>query len=383
MVSALVREQAGTLDVPLAPLLARADPVELTTTLLRARVYPPLAAQLLEYPGLELPSWFAERAEQARTVARHRGLFQHVLLERATAVLRERDIPVVPLKGTAMAEALYGDLGSRESADLDLLVEPGRLDETVTALTSLGWTENRLAVPERGLPALHRVLEHPTHPPIEVHWRVHWYEDSFAAQALRRASSTEQGWLRLAPADELATLLLFLARDGLAGLRQVVDLAAWWGALGQPGQTGPDLRLLADRHPELEPSLTVAARWAESRAGLEPGWMLEPARPALGPPAPGAPAGQPVAGGQRAPGGRRGLADRRAAGTPRAGRRVRPPPADAAEQRDHHAPARAGGCLAVRALLAARAGHGIRVAARYVLALPTIVTGKRRAARQR
>ena len=382
MVSALVRERAGTLDVPLAPLLAQADPVELTTTLLRARVYPPLATQLLESPGLELPSSFAERAEQARTVARHRGLFQHVLLEQTTAVLRERDIPVAPLKGTAMAEALYGDLGARESADLDLLVEPDRLDETVATLTSLGWTENRLAAPDRGLPVLHRVLEHPTHPPIEVHWRVHWYEDSFAAQALRRASSTAQGWLRLAPADELATLLLFLARDGLAGLRQVVDLAAWWGALGQPGQTGQDLRLLADRHPELEPSLTVAARWAESRAGLEPGQMLgrhgrlsAPQRLALrlaNPWLDGS--GQQVDAevslidGLLAPRGQAGAFARR---------RLMPPSNETIMRQPALAHA------SRPRLLAARAGHGIRVATRYLLALPTIVTRKRRVARQR
>lgn len=382
VVSALVREQAGSLDVPLGPLLARADPVALTTLLLRARVFPPLAARLLDAPDADPPVWLTDRAEQARTVARHRGLFQQALLLQATAVLAGRDIPVAPLKGTTMAESLYGDLGARESADLDLLVEPDRLDEAVDALTSLGWAENRLAAPERGLPVLHRVLEHPDKPPIEVHWRVHWYEESFAGLALRRAAVTEQGWLRLAPPDELATLLLFLARDGLAGLRQVVDVAAWWRALGRPQTTGLDTRRLADRHPALEPSLTVAARWAESWAGLQPGSLMArrgrltaPQRLALRLANPWlAGEGQQVDAevslidGLLAPRGQAAAFARR---------RLAPPARETIMRRPTLASASAP------KLLAARVGHGARVAARYLLAVPTVLTGHRRVARQR
>ena len=38
---------------------------------------------------------------------------------------------------------------------------------------------------------------------------------------------------RPAPADELAALLLYYARDGFAGLRLAADIAAWWDANGR------------------------------------------------------------------------------------------------------------------------------------------------------
>src|SRR4029079_8012665 len=102
---------------------------------------------------------------------------------------------------------------------------------------AVGWRERRRGrerdtLRRARLPRLHRELFHETLPPLELHWRIHWYEESFAAAALARAQPTNEGWRRLQPADELASLLLFLARDGFAGLRQTVDVAAWWAALG-------------------------------------------------------------------------------------------------------------------------------------------------------
>jgi hypothetical protein len=61
--------------------------------------------------------------------------------------------------------------------------------------------------------------------------------------------------------------LLILARDGFAGLRQTVDVAAWWASLGSDG-TAPDVRAIADAHPEVERALVTAARHAEDLADL-------------------------------------------------------------------------------------------------------------------
>ncbi len=374
-VAVLLRAQAGMPVPALAPLVDQADPVDLMTTLLRARVLAPLAGQLVDDQSVRLPGWFTQRAEHTRTAARHRGLLQSALLDRALGALVERGIPVAPLKGTTLAEWLYGDLGARESSDLDLLVHPGRMDDAVIALKALGWHENRLAAPRSGLPPLHRVLEHPTYPPIEVHWRVHWYEDAFADRALDRGIATADGWLRLAPADELATLLLFLARDGFAGLRQVVDLAAWWRVMGKT-DTGNQVRALAVDHPELVPSLGASARWAESWIGLDAGTLMaapdrlsarQQAALRLANPW-GAGSGHQVDAdvslidGLLAPPGQAAAFVRR---------RLAPPAHETIMRRpalQNASPAR---------LAAARAGHGLRVAARYVLALPTMLTGRR------
>jgi Uncharacterised nucleotidyltransferase len=238
---------------------------------------PTLGGPLLDQPEIELPKQAVERIRAARARARQRGLFNHGITQGLTAALGRLEIPVVPLKGATLADTVYGDIGARESADIDLLVRVDDLDRAVAVTEEQGWREPEL-LRAAGRPRLHRELFHEKLPPLEVHWRVHWYEESFAPAALARAQPTADGWARLQPPDELAFLLLFLARDGFAGLRQTIDVAAWWAALGQPGETAAGLHAIADAHPELDRALIAAARHVEEVAGISPGGLVGDAR---------------------------------------------------------------------------------------------------------
>jgi hypothetical protein len=234
------------------------------------RLVPTLGGPLLEAAQPELPAHVVERIQAARLRARTRGLLHHDLTRRLTVALSERGIPVAPLKGAELAEAVYGDIGARQSSDIDLLVPLAELDRAVEVAESHGWREPEL-LRAAGRPRLHRELFHATLPPLELHWRVHWYEDSFAGAALARARASDEGWLRLQPADEVAFLLLFLARDGFAGLRQTVDVAAWWAALGEGETTPARVRAVANAHPRLKRALMAAASHVENVAALPPG----------------------------------------------------------------------------------------------------------------
>lgn len=255
-----------------ARLAAAADPGALYRLLARQRLLVTLGAQLIDDPKGSWPQWFVTRVAASRTQARHRGLLHQALTERVAKAFAGEGIRLVPLKGAILAEALYGDLGARDSSDLDLLVAPEHLDRAVTLLKALGWLEHDFGEEPAGqLPVLHRELYHPGLPPVEVHWRVHWYEASFAREAFGRAAATDAGWLRLQPADELAFLLLFLARDGLTGLRQALDVAAWWGANGADPNVLTGVRAVAERNPALAPALRAAARFATEVADLPAG----------------------------------------------------------------------------------------------------------------
>jgi hypothetical protein len=84
-------------------------------------VLPIVYKSLLE-SGVEMPAFFADAARESRISAEDRASeLEHLLADFA-----EQDIEVLPLKGPAMAAALYGDLALRQSVDLDLLVN--RLD---------------------------------------------------------------------------------------------------------------------------------------------------------------------------------------------------------------------------------------------------------------
>jgi hypothetical protein len=233
---------------------------------------------LIEDSELELPDRAAQRIRDVRKRARQRGLLDHALTKRLTDELGRQGVAAVPLKGAALADAVYGDIGARQSSDIDLLVRLPDLAQAVAVAERQGWREPDL-LRNADVPTLHRELFHAELPPLELHWRVHWYEESFADAALARARMTDDGWLRPAPEDEIAFLLLFLARDGFAGLRQVVDVAAWWAALGRPGETARAVRAAEDSHPELAPALAAAARYAERIAGIPEGSLKGGAAP--------------------------------------------------------------------------------------------------------
>ena len=60
--------------------------------------------------------------------------------------LETSGVPVIPLKGVALAESIYGDSALRVCADLDVLIQPNHLLECLTLLRSSGY-QDRLAAP--------------------------------------------------------------------------------------------------------------------------------------------------------------------------------------------------------------------------------------------
>jgi hypothetical protein len=132
-----------------------------------------------------------------------------------------------------------------------------------------------------GLPDLHVELDQPRLPAVELHWRVHWYESGFSAAALARSEPEADGIRRARPADELAMLLLFFARDGFYGLRNAADIAAWSDRHGLADSAGGVLDEHAARYPEIGPALRSAALTAERHAGVPAAALLSDAE-ALG-----------------------------------------------------------------------------------------------------
>ncbi len=293
LIVSLVHTVAGGTE-PSPEAVQSADPVTLMRTLEHLRAVPVLAPPLVARHGDLLPAWFRDRVATTRQVSQRAGLLHHALTDKLAAALAERNVPTMPLKGVTLAETVHGDLGARVSHDIDLLVEPEHLDAATATLRGLGWWENTFTAPRRGLPLLHRVLHHEAHPPVELHWRVHWYENSYSTEALRRALLTADGWLRAQPRDELAFLLLFLARDGFAGWRQIVDVAAWWRSVGATRPTGHELRQVAAALPRWHRRWRPQPRWpsswsaaARQPAGPDAAFELHPSGWRCGWPTPG------------------------------------------------------------------------------------------------
>jgi Uncharacterised nucleotidyltransferase len=212
---------------------------------------------------------FAREVYQALGAGRRHGTFLQMTAQRVTAMLEREGIVAMPLKGPQLSELLYGDPGRRLSGDVDLLVDPERLTDAVAVVERLGYQRPTDFVYPSGLPQLHYALLHPQDelPPIELHWRVHWYEDRFARERLLpRADKAPAGW-RPAPAAELACLLLFYARDGFVDLRLAADLAAWWDVYGTGVGKGEIEEIMAC-YPALARALTASLLVSETVVGL-------------------------------------------------------------------------------------------------------------------
>lgn len=68
------------------------------------------------------------------------ALKQAAELTRIIAVFSCHEVDPIPLKGVFLAHQLYGELGLRQSGDIDLLVRPDDLEKACTILESEGYT---------------------------------------------------------------------------------------------------------------------------------------------------------------------------------------------------------------------------------------------------
>ena len=251
-----------------ARLMVEIDWQRLVETLRRRKLLTILGPRVLELAGGSAGGGLAEAVEQALEAGRRRGAMLQLISLRAIALLADAGIRCAPLKGPLLGEAIYGDPGRRLSGDIDLLVAPEQLQAAVEVVRKLGYGAPTDHIQECGLPLLHFVLTHERGelPPVELHWRVHWYERAFAGERLLPPSQVAVDW-RPAPADELAALLLFYARDGFVGLRLASDLGAWWDVYGAELPAG-GLEELLRAYPALARVLPTAARVAERVVGL-------------------------------------------------------------------------------------------------------------------
>jgi hypothetical protein len=257
-----MRERAGR-------LAAEVDWPRLGETLRLRKLLPTLGPRIVELAGVRARDDFTAEVEQAIASGRRQGAFLQLISQRLMAALADAGICSAPLKGPLLGEAIYGDPGRRLSGDIDLLVSPEQLNAAVEVVRGFGYGAPREHVDGRGLPLLHFALAHERGelPPVELHWRVHWYERRFAHERLLAPDESRSGGWRPAPADELAALLLFYARDGFVELRIAADLGAWWDAFG--GELAPGaLDELLELYPELGRVIPVALTAAEMVVGL-------------------------------------------------------------------------------------------------------------------
>jgi hypothetical protein len=246
--------------------LEHADYAWLARELANRRLLPLIGSRTVEAAPDLVPASFRDAVSAARAAARAHGMGLEVATARLVTALERTGIRVLALKGPHLANDAHGDLGLRETSDVDLLVDAGRIEDAVEVLNAHGYSPPTDVRRPNGLPDLHFELHHESQPSVDLHWRVYWYERAFSERLIARAERGRDGLLRAQPDDLVASLLLFYARDGFHGIRMAADIAGWWdrhGAALAPGF----LAAHATSFPQLAPALSAAATAVEQVTG--------------------------------------------------------------------------------------------------------------------
>jgi hypothetical protein len=270
--AAATRERRAAERSRLGQLVRAVEWTVLAEQLAHARLLPTLGPRIAELAGEEASAEFGDAASAAVQACRRQDALLLLIGQQVIEALGARDIAAAALKGPGLGEELHGEAGRRLSSDIDLLVPAARLREAVAVAAELGYEQPTDPVEENGLPLLHFAMPHGELPAVELHWRIHWYEDRFAAERLLPPAGAGGGW-RPEPVDRLIALLLYYARDGFSGMRQATDLAAWWDRFGN-GLAGGELEARLTTYPQLRAAVGAAARVADHTVGLPSAHLL-------------------------------------------------------------------------------------------------------------
>jgi hypothetical protein len=193
-----------------------------------------LGSRALELAPESVDQLLRSGVRDAMRQTRLRALALDTTLRRIVQALEGSGIPVLPLKGTMLADRVHGDPGLRPTTDVDVLVPRAQIGAAVETLRALGYPAPEDPMWVENLPEMHYTFMDSGAVPIrvELHWRVHWSERGFSDELFRASAEVSDGLRRAEPAHELALLLLIYARDSLYGPRVVTDIAAWWDRLG-------------------------------------------------------------------------------------------------------------------------------------------------------
>jgi hypothetical protein len=134
----------------------------------------PLVTYNLTTNGLfpQVPKTYSERLNQAYNGSLYRNLILSTELENVLAAFSKKEIAVIVLKGTVLAEQLYGNPGLRTVTDMDILVRPEEITSADSLLLEMGYTKliNEPAI----VHPFHDVYQKRAIMPffIELHWNL-------------------------------------------------------------------------------------------------------------------------------------------------------------------------------------------------------------------
>ena len=126
---------------PLEAAMQQQEALKLLETLKRHRLYPAFYNVWRNLPKTNDKNWqqFDKDLKQLVEANRIRMIQKTTTLVQVVEVFEKERIPMIALKGPAMAQMLYGDVGMKASIDLDILININDWDKAVLNLKKIGF----------------------------------------------------------------------------------------------------------------------------------------------------------------------------------------------------------------------------------------------------
>lgn len=185
---------------------------------------------------VNVPIETKKRLKNIRVQQAVRSLSQVAELARVGKLFTDAGIPMMPLKGVALSQELYGDPCVRSSADLDILVQPDDIEKAEEILIQAGYRHalGFHSMGERQKNHIINTLHHHEYindtrqSHIELHWRSYlWTRDQITALWETCSSSTwlNAGLSQLSREHNILFLADHGARHGWLSMKWLSDLA--------------------------------------------------------------------------------------------------------------------------------------------------------------
>jgi hypothetical protein len=196
----------------------------------------PLLYYNLKITAPELvPHEILQRMNEIYLLSMKRSMIQVKELLEVLQLGMDHRIPVIPYKGVALSQQIYGDFSLRLSSDIDIIVRQQDVIRAKTLLISQGYTSTISLTPEQDKKFTEVHSEHPfAHPHrtmIDIHWQ--FIPDYYLApfketeiwSGLKVISLEGRDVFTLSTEMLIITLLIHGAKHQWKELRQISDIA--------------------------------------------------------------------------------------------------------------------------------------------------------------
>ncbi len=223
----------------------------------RHKVAPLVYTNLRRFAWRSLPQSVRDKLSESYRSNTLRNMAIAAETARLTKLLETNGIPVLVLKGPALALLVYGNLSLRSAGDIDLLIAERKMDRAERLICEEGYrrTKDRFPLPDLKM-LVKQLIHHRRYSravqgmTLELHWRLNRFQSLFDVDFDRIRERAQEVYIGSLPVHALATidllpyLLMHGANHGWKNLFWLCDVAQILSM--NPGLDWPHLPGLAN-----------------------------------------------------------------------------------------------------------------------------------------